>query len=1056
MPRNSALRSCGSLVILLFSLVTSALQPAITEARTVHSTSAHAAVNWSAQWIWANTDTANQWVTLRKTVTLSSVPSTVITDIAADTKYWLFINGSLVIFEGGLKRGPNPNDTYYDEKDIAPYLTTGTNTIAALVWHFGKSGFSHKDSGAAGFLFQSAIATSDTSWKAIVHPGYTNDTSGSQPNSRLAESNVTYDARNAGAMTNWQATGYTDSGWANATNKGAAGAAPWNALVVRPIPLFRYTALEQYTNNSAIPTNGKDATPIVMNLPSNLQVTPYLKVTAPAGAVIGIQTDHYTDGGDNNVRATYTTTGGTQEFDSLGWMSGTAVQYTIPSSVQIVALGFHESGYDTAFTGSFTSNDSFFNTLWTKSERTVYLNLRDNFMDCPTRERAQWWGDAVNDQLQGFYAFDPKFYQLGNKAISELVNWQRGNGTLYSPVPSGNWNSELPVQMLASIWSFWNYYLYTGDSSVVATTYSHVKAYMNLWSLDSDGLVNHRAGDWDWEDWGSNIDARVLDNSWYALALDTTIKLANLTGNSGDVAAWQSKQSSIANNFNRVLWNTTNHEYRSPGYTGDTDDRANAMAVVTGFATTATYANVQNVLRTHQNASPYMEFYVLKALYQMGDASDAEARMRSRYASEVSDPGYTVWELWSKGGGTDNHGWAAGPMYALSAYAAGVQPTQPGYAQYTVQPQPGDLTSIDQTVPTIKGNIGVALRIPTATHLTLGVTSPSNTTAKISIPLHGMTNVTITANGTTVYANGASTGNVSGLSFVGSDGVYTSFTATSGTWNFDETGSAVTGTAIEAEDSGNTFAGNTKVATCPACSGGKRVGSVGNGAGNTLTFNHVSVPTAGSYTLTIAYTNGDTVTRSASMSINGGTAVTVGNFTPTADANTVNTITTTVALNAGTNTITFGNSSYWAPDFDKIMLTASASPPSVPGGWTQCAAENQTCSFSGTATVAYGANGQFAYGSFTNGTTCSNGVFGDPAQGVAKTCFVSTGFVPPTPGVWTACAAENQTCSFSGTHTVAYGASSHYSQLSLTNGTACTNAVFGDPNYGVAKACYYQ
>jgi hypothetical protein len=34
---------------------------------------------------------------------------------------------------------------------------------------------------------------------------------------------------------------------------------------------------------------------------------------------------------------------------------------------------------------------------------------------------------------------------------------------------------------------------------------------------------------------------------------------------------------------------------------------------------------MQNVLRTHQNASPYMEFYVLKALYQMGDASDAEA-----------------------------------------------------------------------------------------------------------------------------------------------------------------------------------------------------------------------------------------------------------------------------------------------------------------------------------------------------------------------------------------------------------------------------------------------
>ena len=34
--------------------------------------------------------------------------------IAADTKYWLYVNGELVVREGGLKRGPNPTDSYYD------------------------------------------------------------------------------------------------------------------------------------------------------------------------------------------------------------------------------------------------------------------------------------------------------------------------------------------------------------------------------------------------------------------------------------------------------------------------------------------------------------------------------------------------------------------------------------------------------------------------------------------------------------------------------------------------------------------------------------------------------------------------------------------------------------------------------------------------------------------------------------------------------------------------------------------------------------------------------
>ena len=137
------------------------------------------------------------------------------------------------------------------------------------------------------------------------------------------------------------------------------------------------------------------------------------------------------------------------------------------------------------------------------------------------------------------------------------------------------------------------------------------------------------------------------------------------------------------------------------------------------------------------------------------------------------------------------------------------------------------------------------------------------------------------------------------------------------------------------------------------------------------------------------------------------------------------------------------------------LLTYNNMPP-VGSGWTHCAAENQTCSFTGTATVAYGTNGKFAYGSLTNGTACTNTVFGDPNYGVIKGCFVSTSFAPPTPGVWTGCAFENQTCSFTGTHTVAYGTNGKFTYGSYTNGTSCTNGVFGDPNYGVIKACYYQ
>ena len=140
--------------------------------------SGRAESGWKAHWI--NTErcqsATNTWLAFRKTVHIDKVPQTLTARIAADSKYWLWINGRLVVFEGGLKRGPSPDDTYYDPVEIAPYLQNGENTIAVLVWHFGKSGFSHVNSGLAALLFEAVAPgieiVSDTSWLCTVYDAY--------------------------------------------------------------------------------------------------------------------------------------------------------------------------------------------------------------------------------------------------------------------------------------------------------------------------------------------------------------------------------------------------------------------------------------------------------------------------------------------------------------------------------------------------------------------------------------------------------------------------------------------------------------------------------------------------------------------------------------------------------------------------------------------------------------------------------------------------------------------------------------------------------------------
>jgi hypothetical protein len=109
------------------------------------------ASSWSAKWIGTgsvtNAKQQNLWSCYRKEFSLADKPKSAITRIAVDSKYWLWVNGVMVVREGALKRGPTPTDTFFDEVDLAPYLKQGANTVAILAWYFGKEGFSHKSSG---------------------------------------------------------------------------------------------------------------------------------------------------------------------------------------------------------------------------------------------------------------------------------------------------------------------------------------------------------------------------------------------------------------------------------------------------------------------------------------------------------------------------------------------------------------------------------------------------------------------------------------------------------------------------------------------------------------------------------------------------------------------------------------------------------------------------------------------------------------------------------------------------------------------------------------------
>ncbi len=705
--------------------------------------------DWKAKWIWDKEKLTekNVWMCLSKKVSLDKVPKELVAHISADSKYWLYINGETVVFEGNVKRGPSKNSGYYDSVDIAPYLKRGENSICALAWYWdNETSYSSCSSGQGGFIFEAigedVSIISDKSWKIKRNPAYI-DSPLYPPNYRIPEYSVYFDARED--MGTWINEAYDVSSWENATEYAVGGEEPYGKLYHRGIPFLKDYGLKDYENSkdyenyTVTKTFGEK---ITVDIPYNAQITPYLKVIAPAGKKIRITTENTLIGA---VSTTYITKEGEQEFESLGWFNGEHITYKIPKDVTVVSLQYRETGYDSSFSGDFKCDDEFMNSLWQKSLRTLYVTMRDNFMDCPDRERAQWWGDVTNEMVMMMYSLDSNSYLLYQKGVDAMLSHVDDTKILQTVVPISGDYFELPVQQLAGIVGFGTYYQYTGDKAFVQKVYNAALDYLKLWGMGDNNLVVHRGGSWDWPDWGSKADMTAIENAWVYYALSAVEGMAELLGETEDVSFITERKTAIAKGY-KALWTEegfVSEDAKEP------DDRANALAVLSGLANMAQYATIKNVLANTKNSSPYMEYYVLEALCKMGEYEAAYDRIKERYEGMMCDDYSTLWEQWEAWRGTKNHAWSGGPLVIMSKHFAGITPLEAGYEKVEINPQYTLSDSMSCTVPSVKGLITLDYKKADGSYA-INLTIPQDTKAVLYVPADAVVNI----NSEIYYQNG--------------------------------------------------------------------------------------------------------------------------------------------------------------------------------------------------------------------------------------------------------------------------------------------------------------
>jgi len=109
-----------------------------------------------------------------KKIALDKKPEQFIVHLSADNRYKLFVNETEVAH--GLARGDLEN-WFYETVDIAPFLHTGENIIAAVGWNYAQYKGAAQISLLTAFILQGnteteSIANTNASWKIFKNEGY--------------------------------------------------------------------------------------------------------------------------------------------------------------------------------------------------------------------------------------------------------------------------------------------------------------------------------------------------------------------------------------------------------------------------------------------------------------------------------------------------------------------------------------------------------------------------------------------------------------------------------------------------------------------------------------------------------------------------------------------------------------------------------------------------------------------------------------------------------------------------------------------------------------------
>ncbi len=373
------------------------------------------------------------------------------------------------------------------------------------------------------------------------------------------------------------------------------------------------------------------------------------------------------------------------------------------------------------YRGRFRCNDEQINRIWEVAAYTMHLTSREFFIDGIKRDRWVWSGDASQSYLLNYYLF------FDSPCVERTMALLRGKEPVTSHI-----NTIMDYTFYWFI-SVYDYYLYTGNRRFIELFYPRMVALMD-WVLgrrNENGLVQGLPGDWVFIDWADGYLDKNGEVSFEQIllcrSLETMALCAEIYGDTQSVPHYRAMARDLKEKLFDYFWDDARQVFvhnRLDGVPSETVTRyTNMFAIFFDYLTDSQKEAVKrNVLLSDEVmkiTTPYMRFYELEALCATGDYQYVMSEIRSYWGGMLEEGATSFWEKYDPAkSGTEHwamygrpygnslcHAWGASPIYLLGKYFAGVRPTAPGYATYTVEPVLVGMEWFESTVPTPGGEI---------------------------------------------------------------------------------------------------------------------------------------------------------------------------------------------------------------------------------------------------------------------------------------------------------------------------------------------------------------